>query len=146
MHLLIVYSSLQCVGLLKLILVLLSLFAFHNRETTIDDHYGYHMDHPMLKLQNFRVNLLTFKQYVEEPITELWLRFKEISQTCLSSRMQDKTLFDCFYKGLKPESRRIVEHIFEGGMMSKPYKVAATFLKKWLKQPKRLKRNTSGIN
>uniref|UniRef100_M1DE03 Uncharacterized protein n=1 Tax=Solanum tuberosum TaxID=4113 RepID=M1DE03_SOLTU len=48
------------------------------RETKKDEHYGYHTYHPLLKLLNLRDNLLTFKQAVEETISELWWRFKAI--------------------------------------------------------------------
>lgn len=44
----------------------------------MDDHYGYHTDHPLLKLLNFTDNLLTFKLEVEEKITSIWVMFKKL--------------------------------------------------------------------
>ena len=79
-------------------------------------------------------------------ITELWLRFNEILQTCPSHGMPDKTLLDCFYRGLEPNNRRIAKNLFEGGMMSQPYQVFAILLNNIVETTERVKINTSGIN
>lgn len=42
--------------------------------------------------------------------------------------MLDKTLLDCFYRGLELKNSRIVEHIFGDRMMSLPYRVVANLL------------------
>lgn len=36
---------------------------------------------------------------------------------------------ECFYQALKLKNRRIVEHLFDGGMVNHPYEVVATLLK-----------------
>lgn len=63
----------------------------------IDEHYGCHKNHSLLMLFHLRDSLLTFKQTDENTILEIWLRFKEILQTCPSHGIPDKTLLDCLY-------------------------------------------------
>ena len=109
------------IGLLNFILVLLCLFALHNRETTMDDHYQYHIEHPLMML-------LKFMDMREEIIIKLWLRFNKILQLCLSHGIPDKTLVSCFDNVLEPENRRIDEHLFEGGMISQLYNIVETLL------------------
>uniref|UniRef100_M1DV41 Uncharacterized protein n=1 Tax=Solanum tuberosum TaxID=4113 RepID=M1DV41_SOLTU len=94
----------------------------------MDDHYGYHTDHPLLKLLNLRDNLLTFKQVGNETIQQIWLKFQSTLQPFPSHGMYDKTLLECFYWGLGPEKRSIVDRFFEGGMLHQPYEVVATLL------------------
>jgi len=112
----------------------------------MDEHYGYHTDHPLLKLLNLRDNLLTFKQVGEETILELWQRFKAILQTYPSHGMTDKTLLDCFYQGLEPENRSIAEPLFKGGMLNEPYVVIATLLDKMVETNKEAQKNMNGIH
>jgi len=62
----------------------------------MDNHYGYHTNHPLLKLLNLGDKLLTFKHAGEETILEMWLRFKAILQTCSSHEMPNKTYWIAF--------------------------------------------------
>ena len=73
----------------------------------MDDHYGYHTNHPLLKLLNLRNNLLTFKQVGDEIIQDMWLKFQAWLQRCPSHGKADKALLECFYWGLGPENRSI---------------------------------------
>uniref|UniRef100_M1DTJ7 Uncharacterized protein n=1 Tax=Solanum tuberosum TaxID=4113 RepID=M1DTJ7_SOLTU len=92
----------------------------------MDDHYGYHTDHPLLKLLNLMDNLPTFKQAANDTIQEMRLKFQSVLQPCLSHEISDKMLLECFYRGLGPEYRSIAYQPFESGMLHQPYEVVTT--------------------
>lgn len=50
--------------------------------------------------------------------------------------MPNKTLLDCFYRGLKTKNRRIVGHLCQGRMLNHPYNVVATLLGKMVETNK----------
>ena len=94
----------------------------------MDDHYGYHTNHPLLKLLNFMDTLLTFKQEGEETISDKWQKFQAVPQPRPSHGMTDKALLECFYRGLGPENRSIDDQICDGGMLYQPYEVVEKLL------------------
>ena len=66
----------------------------------------------------------------------MWLRLKQILQTCSSHGIPNKTLLYCFYQGLKPETRRIAKNLFAVVMLNQPYNVVATLLDKMVETNK----------
>uniref|UniRef100_M1DV66 Retrotransposon gag protein n=1 Tax=Solanum tuberosum TaxID=4113 RepID=M1DV66_SOLTU len=95
------------------------------REIRMDDHYGYHTDHPLLKLLNLRDNLLTFKKIGDETIQEMWLKFHAVLQLYSSHGMTDKALQECFYRDLGPKNRSIADQLCSEGTLHQLYEVIA---------------------
>ena len=66
----------------------------------MDNHYGYHTDHPLVKLLNLMDNVLSLKQVGDETIQEMWLKFQVALQTYPTHGMTNKALQERFYWGL----------------------------------------------
>lgn len=108
----------------------------------MDNHYGYQMDHPLLKLLNPSDNHLTFKQAGDETIQEMWLKLQSVLQPCPSHGMIDKPLFECFYRGLGPKNISNVDQIFKGGMLHHPYDFVTKLLSGMVKTNKKVQKET----
>ena len=74
----------------------------------MDDHYGCHTDHPLLKVLNLRDNRLTFKPVGKETILERWLRLKENLQTCKPNGVRGMKLLDYFRQGLNLKIKELL--------------------------------------
>uniref|UniRef100_M1DC90 Integrase core domain containing protein n=1 Tax=Solanum tuberosum TaxID=4113 RepID=M1DC90_SOLTU len=90
------------------------MFEFGAEGMSISCSNGDQMDHPLLRLMILRDNIQTFKQLEGKTIHELWPRLKALLQQCLTHEIPDKMLLECFYKGLGPEHKKVVDQLSPG--------------------------------
>ncbi|KAH0636443.1 hypothetical protein KY289_036358 [Solanum tuberosum] len=76
-----------------------------------------------------------------ETIHEMWPRFKALLQQCPTHGIPDKLLLECFYRGLGPENRSIVDQLFAGCLIQQPYEVVAQLLDGMIKAKKEIEKD-----
>jgi len=86
------------------------------------------MEHLPAGVMRLRNHILNFKHLEGEPFHESWLRFKTLLMQCPTHEIPDLVLLECFYRGLSPKNREIMNQLMPSGREKYPYETATKFL------------------
>uniref|UniRef100_M1DQX6 Uncharacterized protein n=1 Tax=Solanum tuberosum TaxID=4113 RepID=M1DQX6_SOLTU len=86
------------------------------------------MEFPPLEVMIIWDRILTFKQLEGERIHNSWARFKELITQGQIHDILDIILIDCFYRGLSPGNKRLVNQLILGDLAKEPYAMVVQLL------------------
>ena len=65
----------------------------------------------------------TFKLVEDETLEEMWLYFIKVLEPCPFQGMTNKALLECLYRGIRTETRSIIDKRLPSGILLHPYEV-----------------------
>uniref|UniRef100_M1DA05 Retrotransposon gag protein n=1 Tax=Solanum tuberosum TaxID=4113 RepID=M1DA05_SOLTU len=86
------------------------------------------MKHLPVDVMTFKDHILNFNHLGGEPFHESWLRFKTLLIQCPTHEIPDLVLLDCFYRGLSPGNRELIDRLIPSSRNKYSYETAAKFL------------------
>uniref|UniRef100_M1DZ39 Retrotransposon gag protein n=1 Tax=Solanum tuberosum TaxID=4113 RepID=M1DZ39_SOLTU len=95
---------------------------------SIHDGEGGPMEHLPAEVMRLRDHILNFKHLKGEPFHESWLQFKTLLMQCPTHELPNLVLLECFYRGLSPRNREIMNQLMPSGCEKYPYETAVKFL------------------
>ena len=85
---------------------------------------------PPAKMEKVRNQLYQFKQMSDESFTECWDRFQDILRKCPMQLLEEGQELQLFYKGLRPDSKDLVNASAGGSVKEKTYEEVQELLQR----------------
>lgn len=83
---------------------------------------------PPTKFISAKYTIATFCQGIDEPLCEVWERYKALLRKCHNHRFNDVSQLNMFYNGLRPQTKILLDAFARATMMFKDVEEAIVII------------------